>query len=194
MVPESVPRGVELTHDLGTLRITFPGGVSLKQTPVPQSGWRIFAALFAVFSPLALWSAVGMIASIGGWAAVLDRMWFVLLAVFLTCTNCGLGLHIMQSRTVSIEAATQTRVELRPHSLWISSEEILLEHIEKVTVDKAGARMRVEGRNRYLLPSRSDEERAWLAGLIREAITRRGAAEPTSDDARARLEALLQRT
>ncbi|MFT5683571.1 MAG: hypothetical protein ACI8RZ_004503 [Myxococcota bacterium] len=195
----SIPEGIELTRDLGTLRITFPGGMSLSQTPVPQSGGRIFAALVAIASPIGLWSAVGMLANMGGSAAVLARPWFLVFSVVATVVNIGVGLFILKAQKLSVKTAAHTQVELRPHSLWIHSdghaENILLERIEKVTTDAAGARMWVDGRNRYLLPDRSEAERTWLAGLIREAITTRQHVSPAeADQERARLEALLQRT
>lgn len=75
-------------------------------------------------------------------------------------------------------------VTLTPHLLRIKSGgktiEFFTETIEKVTNDRAGARIRSGGRIHYLLPERSSEERAWRA--------------PSTDShvERARLESLLK--
>ena len=208
------PADATISQDLDTLRIALPARKETSQVPVQPaentilttSPWRVLAALLIYPSILA--SMVYLLS----WSTVVEiltrlPLWLYLMNIATITMIIAAAVHV--SRTPHAgegEAPLQTvsrtlpaaAVELRPHHLTIrsrsSTETIPLGDIDAVTVDKAGARLRVQGRMRYLLPERTDTERAWLAELVQAAVQTRQAGTVNSDAARVQLQKLLKQT
>ena len=83
-------------------------------------------------------------------------------------------------------------ISIRTHSLVIDAQELSLDTIEQVTVDRAGARMRVSGQIIHLIPERSEAERAWLGALLAEVVARRQRATRESSSDKAALEQIIK--
>lgn len=86
-------------------------------------------------------------------------------------------------RGVDRYPAAQVRLEHHQLTLTVEGRDptvVRLDDIELVTVDSAGARMRVCGQTVPLLPARSVAERAWLGAVLADVVERRAAG---TDDA-----------
>ena len=210
------PAEVTVSQDLDTLRITFPARTEKTQVPGSPPEPTAANTPLKILSILLIYPALlGTFAIMLSWSSTMEifaqlPLWVHLMHVAIIGSIIAMAIHAMTIhesgspqedeeplRTVrrSLRAAT---VELRPHHLVIrsraSTQTIPLADIDTVTVDKAGARIRVQGRMHYLLSERTDTERAWLAELLRAAVQTRQAGTVNSDAERARLETLLQRT
>ena len=206
----SPPAEVTVSQDLDTLRITFPARTEKTEVPGPPaepaantplkilSILLVYPALLVTFAITLSWaSTMEIFAMMPVWIHLMN--FSIIVSIIALAIHASIapreGEETLQTVRQSLPAAT---VELRPHHLLIrsraSTETIPLADIDTVTVDKAGARIRVQDRMHYLLPERTETERAWLAELLRAAVQTRQAGTVNSDAERARLETLLQRT
>ena len=158
----------------------------------------VYPGIFAVCVVMLSWSTtMDILMLIPGWIILMFvvNVCCIIAAAFRSGRVRGEDGAPLQVVKRSLPAATVT---LRTHHLVIrcgaTEESILLGDIDRVTNDKAGARIRVQGRMRYLLPDRADAERAWLAELLRSVVQTRKSGGLNSDVERAKLEKLLQRT
>lgn len=205
------PDQVTVSQDLDTLRITFPARTekTLVHGPEPErpatnnplvilSILLVYPAIIATFIATLSWSTtVEIMTQLPQW---INLMHILIIGIIIAMAARAGGdppseAAPLRTTKRSLPAAT---VELRPHHLVIRSsapaKSIPLGDIDTVTIDKAGARIRVQGHMHYLLPDRTDTERAWLAELLGAAVQARRAGRVDANEARAQLEKLLQRT
>lgn len=205
------PDKVTVSQDLDTLRITFPARTVKTLVHGPEPELPATNNPLVILSILLVYPAViaTFIVSLS-WSTTVEIMtqfpqWMYLIHILIIGIIIAMAARAggeppkeqapLQTTKQSLPAAT---VELRPHHLVIRSSapetSIPIGDIDTVTIDKAGARIRVQGHMHYLLADRTDTERAWLAELIKTAVQVRKAGTVDSDEARAQLEKLLQRT
>lgn len=183
------PEGVEVTQTLDGVQLVF----SARNT-VPTGVSRFFRQLWR--RPLLNALLIGgfglmayVILTIDGsaflWAFV------VMMGVLLYTAIVAQG-DAEARQEASVPEAHAT---LSAHRLCLTDShgtlDVSLDQIEKVTVDAAGARIRVDGRAHYLLPDRPAADRVWIAAQIAAAVERRKAQSVPAGAERAQLERLL---
>lgn len=195
------PEGVEVNQSLDRLQIVFPRRREATVMPpqVYAEGWRWL-------NKVPLWQSIPLMLVVYAsvfFVSAFSTTWTTVLLMLLMAVAVT-GLMVLsywkgtpkESRSQDqIVIFPRAEVALSPHLLCIKSQgvttEFLTETIEKVTNDRAGARIRSGGRTHYLLPNRSKEERTWLAGILSERDWRAPCVDSQAE--RARLETLLKR-
>lgn len=190
---QPAPQGVTIEQTLERLQIAFPATARAQRVPQRASGWRLLGFRLALepYRVITYFIIIGSmlvseLAELPGWMT-LSILVFIALIVF---TDEGPPREV--TRRQSVAKAT---VELSAHRLVIDardgSMDLALDQIEKVTVDAAGARLRVAGEVRYLLPSRMAAEREWLGALLQDAVKKRAQHSQTAEADRLQLQAML---
>ena len=194
------PEGVEVSRSLDQLHLVFPRRREV--TVIPQmysEGWPWLKKLplLNIVPLLGAWYALAVLFfwKISGPPAMnlLVLLMVAAMTVVMALSHFkGTPEDSMPQKKMTI--LPYAEVTLTPHLLRIKSGgktiEFFTETIEKVTNDRAGARIRSGGRIHYLLPDRSSEERAWLAEVLSERVWRAPSVDSQAE--RAQLEALLK--
>jgi len=198
------PAGATVAQTMEKLRITLPARAGVRQfSPggsvehrfsmlakqliifVPIVGLVFIFAMITMISPRNLDALV--------WTLPVFVAMFVALYQSIRDKRAALD-QVLPYTTVDVPGAT---VEVSAHRLRIQapgeSLDVSLDQIEKVTVDTAGARLRVDGAVRYLLPQRTDDERAWVGGLLKEAVARRKRQSDSAEADRRKLQAIVKK-
>lgn len=188
------PRGVTVEQTFDRLRITLPATTRTRLAPQRARLRRLMGVRFVFTPTLAVIYAAFVVFALASpkLSGMSIPMWlgFLVIMALILFTEEGSPQDVTQQQAVA--AAT---VELSAHRLVIDARgeamDLALDQIEKVTVDAAGARLRVGGVSRYLLPSRPAAERAWLGALLKDAVQQRAQRSQGAEAERRQLQAML---
>lgn len=193
MVVPPAPHGVTVKQTIDQILVTFPATTRTQHAPWRTQFRRWLGARF-VFEPVNVFfyviSVVAMFAA--GAAHMPPLMLGLALAGMALIWFVEKGARRDATRRQSVAAAS---VQLSAHRLCVDARDgsldVALDQIEKVTVDAAGARLRVDGEARYLIPSRSEAERAWLGALLQDAVQTRAQRSQAAEADRRQLQEML---